>query len=121
MSGEALEACLASERDVLLAPMRVAWLPKRRQGKRAVRLSDVLSFGDPRDPGPLRQRLVHRREGDRCRIVAGEPALASELRTRWQRAGGTDIALTTGLAEFVSRQAVLALEKCEFAGADHFA
>ncbi len=113
VSTGALEACLAAGSDVLLAPLRVAWLPKRRGGKRAVRLSDILSFGDPRDPDPLRQRFVHAREIDRCRIVAGEPALASELRIRWQRAGGADVSLSTDLTNFVSRQAILALERGE--------
>jgi glycerol-3-phosphate O-acyltransferase len=56
---------------------------------------------------------VLRREPDRCRIVAGEPALADELRTRWREAGGSGGAETVGLAEFVSRQAVLALERAE--------
>ena len=69
-----LEGCLAAEGDVLLAPLRIAWLPKKRNGKRAARFSDLLRLGDPRDPGSLRAALVLRREPDRCRIVAGEPA-----------------------------------------------
>ena len=110
---ESLEARLAADADTLLAPLRVAWLPKRRNGKRAVRLSDILSFGDPRDPDPIRQRFVYATQADRCRIVAGEPALTSELRARWNSAGGADVAQTKGLAEFVARQAVLALERAE--------
>ncbi len=110
---EALDACLATGEDVLLAPVRIAWLPKKRGDKRAARLSDLLRFGDPRDPGRLRQAWILRRHPDRCRIVAGEPAPASELRHRWQQAGGADLAQTTGLAEFVARQAALALERAE--------
>ncbi len=110
---EALDACLAAGEDVLLAPLRVAWLPKKRGGTRTVRLSDLLRFGDPRDPGRLRQAWILRRHPDRCRIVAGEPAPASEVRQRWRRAGGADLAQTTGLAEFVARQAALALERAE--------
>jgi glycerol-3-phosphate O-acyltransferase len=113
MSLAPLEASLATGADVLLAPLRVAWLAKERGGRRAVRLSDVLTLGDPRDPGLLRQAWIRRYESDRCRIVAGEPAPASELRERWQRASGTDAAQTTGLAEFVARQAALALERAE--------
>src|SRR4029077_4548495 len=67
----------------------------------------------PRDPGPLRQRWVLSRHPERCRIVVGEPAPASELRRRWQSAGGVDAAQTTGLAEFVAQQATLALERAE--------
>jgi glycerol-3-phosphate O-acyltransferase len=45
--------------------------------------------------------------------VAGEPALLSELRERWRRRGLADATETTGLAEFVARQAALALERAE--------
>ena len=108
-----LEARLATGDDPLLAPIRVAWLPAQRDGVRAVRFSDLLTFGDPRDPGPLRQRWIRRRHPDRCQVVVGEPAPVSELRERWQQACGTDVAQTTGLAEFVARQAALALERAE--------
>jgi glycerol-3-phosphate O-acyltransferase len=108
-----LEACLASGDDPLLSPLRVAWLPKARGGQRAAVLTDLLRAGDPRDPGALRQRAVLLRARDRCRIVAGEPAPASELRERWRREAGADLAQTTGLPEFVARQAALALERAE--------
>jgi glycerol-3-phosphate O-acyltransferase len=108
-----LEACLATEDDPLLAPLRVAWQPKQRDGVRAARLSDLLTFGDPRDPGSLRQAWVVRRHPDRCRIVVADPAPVSELRERWRRAGGADVGQTGGLAEFVARQATLALERAE--------
>ena len=108
-----LEACLATDDDPLLAPLRVAWQPAQRDGVRAVRLRDLLTFGDPRDPGRLRQAWVLRRHPDRCCIVAGEPAPVSELRERWRRAGGADVGHTTGLPEFVARQAALALERAE--------
>jgi glycerol-3-phosphate O-acyltransferase len=108
-----LEARLATGDDPLLAPIRVAWQPAQRDGVRDVRLSDLLTFGDPRDPGRLRQMWTLRRHPDRCCIVEGDPAPASELRERWRRAGGADVAQTTGLPEFVARQAALALERAE--------
>src|SRR5262245_18041571 len=79
-----LEASLATDDDPLLAPLRVAWMPAHRNGSRDMRLVDLLA-GDPRDPGRLRQAQVLRRHPDRCRIVAGDPAPVSDLRTRWQR------------------------------------
>jgi glycerol-3-phosphate O-acyltransferase len=109
----ALDGCLAAEGDVLLAPLRVAWLARERDGVRSARFSDLVRLGDPRDPGLLRQHAVLRREPDRCRIVAGEPAMASELRERWRVVSGAGPAQTGGLAEFVSRQAALALERAE--------
>ncbi len=108
-----LEACVATGDDALLAPLRVAWQPAQKDGVRTARLSDLLTFGDPRDPGRLRQAWVRRRHPDRCCIVAGEPAPISQLRERWRRAGGADVGLTTGLSEFIARQAALALERAE--------
>jgi glycerol-3-phosphate O-acyltransferase len=108
-----LEEALAGGGDALLAPVRVAWIPRERHGERTVRLSDLLRLGDPRDPGRLRQWWILHREPDRCRIVAGEPAPASELREHWRSACGSDVEETTGLAEFVARRAALALERAE--------
>jgi glycerol-3-phosphate O-acyltransferase len=109
-----LEGCVTGGGEVVFAPLRVAWRVPERDGVREVRWSDlVTSFGDPRDPGPLRQRLTLRRHPERCRIVAGAPAKLAELRERWTRACGADDAATMGLAEFVGRQAALALDRAE--------
>ncbi len=108
-----LEPSLAAGDDPLMAPLRVAWFPETRDGRRSARLSDLLKLGDPRDPNFLRARWVRRRAPERCRIIAGQPARASELRERWRRAAGTDTGATVGLADFVARQAALALERAE--------
>jgi len=108
-----LEAALAAGENPILAPLRVVWLAEERQGRRSARLSDVLKLGDPRDPDPLREHWLLRTAPERCRIVAGEPAPASELRDRWRSAVGSDVGDTVGIAEFVARQAVLALERAE--------
>jgi len=109
----ALEARLAEGDDPLMQPLRVAWHPAQHGGVRVARLYDLFTFGDPRDPGPLRQRYVARRYPDRCEVVVGEPAPLSDLRQRWRAAGYADQGLTTGLPEFVIRQASLALERAE--------
>jgi len=108
-----LEALLAGEEDPLLAPLRIAWLAPLRGNERTVGIRDLLMFRDPRDPGVIRQRLIQTRHPDRCCVVAAEPALASELRGRWSEAGGHGGGHTIGLAEFVARQAALALERAE--------
>lgn len=108
-----LEARLATDDELLLVPLRVAWHPPSRDGQRAVLLSDLLTLSDPRDPGLLQQHWVVRRHPDRCTVVQGDPATASELRQRWREAGGANYEVTTGLAEFVVRQALLALERAE--------
>ena len=75
------------------------------------------------DPADLRRSArsrraapgVDRRAGSRS-ATASSPASrrrVSELRARWRRAGGADVGETTGLAEFVARQAALALERAE--------
>src|SRR6185503_17773144 len=107
-----LEATLAVGDDPLLAPLRVAWLPAARDGARPARLAKLLTLGDPRDPGRLRQRVLRRRP-DRCRVIVADPAPVSELRERWRRAGGADAAHTASLSDFVARQAALALERAE--------
>jgi glycerol-3-phosphate O-acyltransferase len=108
-----LESCVASEGDPLLAPLRVAWEREKVDGVRENPLRELLTVGDPRDPGRLRQSVILRRHPERCMIVAGEPAPLSALRERWRSAGGHDPGHTTGLAEFVWRQAALALERAE--------
>jgi glycerol-3-phosphate O-acyltransferase len=104
-----LDASLAADDDPLLAPLRIAWLPPEKHGSREVRFSDLVTLGDPRDPGLVRQEWL-RRDPDRYRVVVAEPAPASVLRGRWRQAGGES---TLSLTEFVVRQAHLALERAE--------
>jgi glycerol-3-phosphate O-acyltransferase len=103
---------LASELEVdgdsLVTPVRVAWLPRRRAGARAARVSDLLAFRNPRAPRESAQKRILRREPDRCRVIAGEPATVGELRARLGNGRGDG-----GLAAFVARQGALALERAE--------
>ena len=109
----AIEASLLADDDPWLAPLRIAWMPPPEPDSRAARVARVLAFGDPRDPGRLRQSVMLRRRPDCCRVVVAEPAPLSELRARWARLSGADQTQTTGLVEFIVRQAVLALERAE--------
>lgn len=108
-----LEPALATSSDPLLAPLRVLWLPKEREGQRVARLRDVLHLGDPRDPGRIRAGYISRFAKDRVCVIAAESAPVSELRERWRAAAGRDVAETEGLAEFVAKQAALALDRAE--------
>ena len=108
-----IDAFVGAEGDALLVPLRVAWLPGSvRDGKRTVGLRDMLVFGDPRDPNPVRQHILYRFHPERLRIVVGEEALSSELREAWdtdprgQSAGAS-------LGEFTATRAWLALERAE--------
>ncbi len=103
-----LEARLSRGDDALFVPLRVVWSPEQREGRRSVKWIDVLKFGDPRDPDPLRQRWIHTSHPDRVVILDGEPARGERLRADWANSGGT-----RGLGDFVHRRAWLALERSE--------
>jgi len=108
-----LEECLAAGDDPLFMPLRVAWFAPAGWATNARwHLLRLLVFGDPRDPGRLRARWSARHR-ERWRVLAAEAAPASELRRRWREAGGEGRGEATGLAEFVARQAALALERAE--------
>ncbi len=105
--------------DPLLVPVRIAWLPKERDGRREAGLKDLLALRDPRQPGRRRQGRIVERDADRYRVVVGEPARASELRRRFRqhterRADPSDAGPeTAAFGAFVYRQATLALERAE--------
>jgi glycerol-3-phosphate O-acyltransferase len=106
-----LSDCLATEDDPLLVPLRVAWLSK--DGKARDGLVRLLFFGDPHDPGRFRKRWIRRMRTENVRVIVGDPATLSELRERWRGVAGTDRSETSGLSEFVTRQAALALDRAE--------
>jgi glycerol-3-phosphate O-acyltransferase len=94
--------------DPWVVPVRVAWLPRERNGVRAARPSDLLFLADPRRPRPRLQARILRHEPDRCRVVVGEPARLSDLRVRFNSVRSEERFPT-----FVERQARLALERAE--------
>jgi len=91
--------------ETVITAVRVAWLPRERGGERRVRWSDVLSQVNPRRPPAFWQNRIVRREPDRARMVVAESATVAALRGRW---GGTG-----SFAQFVARQARLALDRSE--------
>lgn len=108
-----LETVLAAGEEALLAPLRVAWERDKIDGVRENPVKELLTIGDPRDPGRLRQRWIRRRAPHLCHVVVGEPATITTLRDRWRHQSGADATHTASLAEFVERQAHLALERAE--------
>jgi glycerol-3-phosphate O-acyltransferase len=103
----ALERRLEEEGDPLVCPIGVAWLPPEHRGHRRARVRHLLPGRDPWHPDARRQRRILRDEPDRCEIVVAEPATASDLRRRFGRSGAG------AFADFVRRQAQLALERAE--------
>jgi glycerol-3-phosphate O-acyltransferase len=87
--------------DPEVVPVRVAWLPRERgPGDRGAGIADLLEHA-----------RVLRRDPERRRVVTGDPATVSSLRSRFEErtngGGGEEF------AGFVHRQAVLALERAE--------
>ncbi|MBR9910843.1 MAG: glycerol-3-phosphate 1-O-acyltransferase [Gammaproteobacteria bacterium] len=100
---------LARGDNPTLCPVRVAWLPKTRNGKPQVYLRDLVTIGDPRSPREYAKRLIAKQHPERVRILEGEPATLTELRgiLEQQRPGDAE----HKLAHFVVRRATLALER----------
>ena len=87
--------------DPQVVPVRVAWLPRERApGDRAAGIADLLE-----------QAHVLRRDPERQRVVSGDPATVSSLRTRFEE--GVNGGGGEQFESFVHRQAVLALERAE--------
>jgi glycerol-3-phosphate O-acyltransferase len=105
--------------DPLLVPVRIAWLPKERHGRREVGWADLLALRDPRRPRRRRQSKLVESGDERYRVIVGEPARPSELRRRFRRHSELEPAPpgarpeTMEFSAFVYRQATLALERAE--------
>ena len=98
--------------DAAVVPVRVVWLPGERDGERRASLRDILTLEDPRRPRARSQSRIAERAPDRRQVVAGEPARVHELRRRWTEDTGGEGGRES-FAEYVRRQASLALERAE--------
>jgi glycerol-3-phosphate O-acyltransferase len=106
-----LGSLLAGDDDPLVVPVRVTWLPPERDGARQVLARDLLLLTNPRRPWSRLQASIARRQPDRVRVTAGQPASASDLRDRFAAQ-----AAATGpeaLGEFAARQATIACDRAD--------
>ncbi|MDQ2725211.1 MAG: glycerol-3-phosphate 1-O-acyltransferase, partial [Actinomycetota bacterium] len=103
---------LARGDDAVIAPVKVAWLPPDRGGRRRFLLRDLVSLGDPSRPGRRLQERILRSSPDRCSLVVGEPARYRDLVERWSRHTGRT-GEDTELGSFVGRQARRAVDRSE--------
>ncbi|MDN5858818.1 MAG: glycerol-3-phosphate 1-O-acyltransferase, partial [Pseudonocardia sp.] len=99
--------------DTSIRPVRVAWMPRERDGERRVRWSDLASLTNPWRPPARAQARIVSREPDRVAVVAAEPATIADLRGRFAGAGRRGGTPDGAFGEFVARQAALALERAE--------
>jgi len=103
---------LAHGEDLLLVPVRVAWLPEEHAGRRAARLADILPGQDPYHPTERQQQRILARSPGRATVLVGEPATVASLRQRWVEAtGGED---PDDFGSYVARRATLALDRAEY-------
>jgi glycerol-3-phosphate O-acyltransferase len=97
--------------DRSIVPVRVFWLPPPDRS-RIAKVAGLLPGRDPYHPNERQQRQILRNDSHRARVVAGEPAKVSELRQQWRDT-------TVGenerdFAQFVTRRAILAMERAEY-------
>jgi glycerol-3-phosphate O-acyltransferase len=107
----ALAEELESGEDRSVVPVRVFWLPPADRG-RVAKLAGLLPGRDPYHPNQRQQRQILRNDARRARVVAGESAKVSELRQLWRDTTvGDDM---RDFAQFVTRRAILAMERAEY-------
>ena len=107
----ALVEQLESGEDRSVVPVRVFWLPPPDRS-RVEKVAGLLPGRDPYHPNQRQQRRILRGDPRRARVVAGESAKVSELRQQWRDT-------TVGenerdFAQFVTRRAILAMERAEY-------
>src|ERR1700741_251739 len=108
---EQLDSGPESGDDRLVVPVRVFWLPPADRG-RIAKVAGLLPGRDPYHPNERQQRHILRDAPHRARVVAGEPAKVSELRQQWRDTTvGED---KRDFAQFVTRRAILAMERAEY-------
>ncbi|MDD4868349.1 MAG: glycerol-3-phosphate 1-O-acyltransferase, partial [Mycobacterium sp.] len=102
---------LQSGDDRWIVPVRVFWLPPADR-TRLAKAAGLLPGRDPYRPNERQQRRIVRDAPRRARVVAGEPATVSHLRRQWR-----DTTVGEGardFAQFVTRRAILAIERAEY-------
>jgi glycerol-3-phosphate O-acyltransferase len=105
------ELC-ATTPTAFFVPLRVLWIPRRGDHSARAHLTAFVA-GDPRAPGALKQRWIHRKDPSRARPLAAEGASLQALQKRFQHSHQRAPGDATQLSEFIGRQAVLALERAE--------
>lgn len=93
-------------------PLRVSWQPPRTRATSRVSLRDMI-VRDTGRPGALTQRLIEQRVPKPYEIVVGQGATLGELKRRLLQQPGVERIEGDNLAGFVSKSALLALDRSE--------
>jgi glycerol-3-phosphate O-acyltransferase len=102
---------LESDEDRSIVPVRVFWMPPA-DATALNRVTALLPGRNPYQPSERQQRRILQSDRSRAQVVAGESAKVSELRQQWR-----DITVGENprdFAHFVTRRALLAMERAEY-------
>ena len=104
-----LAARLNATEDRTVVPVRVFWVPGGLPTR--VKLAGLMSGRETYRPPEILQRAILKKDPSRARVVAGDPAKVSELRSQWDEnvVGKSQL----DFARFVLRRANLAIERIE--------
>ncbi len=108
---EQLDSGSPSRDDRSIVPVRVFWLPPADRS-RLEKVAGLLPGQDPYNPNRHQQRRIVNKDPRRARVVAGEAAKVSELRQQWRDTTVGENA--RDFAQFVTRRAILAVERAEY-------
>ncbi len=104
-----LLAAAAPAGEAWMQPLRIAWMPLPRAG-RALSMQDLF-HGRITEPGKLRRWWLARYRPERIAYVVGDGAYLHELRER--QSGAEAAPGDNELSQFVTNQALIALERAE--------
>ena len=104
-----LAAKLNATEDRTVVPVRVFWVPGGLPTR--VKLAGLISGRETYRPPEILQRAILKKDPSRARVVAGDPAKVSELRSQWDE--NTVGESQQDFAKFVLRRANLAIERIE--------
>jgi glycerol-3-phosphate O-acyltransferase len=93
----------------MVVPVRVFWVPAGLPTR--AKIAGLISGRETYRPPELLQRAILKKDPSRARIVAGDPAKVSELRSQWDADVVGDS--QQDFARFVLRRANLAIERIE--------
>lgn len=99
--------------DTIVAPLRVAWLPKLDEKQNGPRIRHLL-LGDPRHPAPSRGRKILATTPERVHLISGAPDTLTNLHTRFAlKIDAQSASAPQEFASWVARQAAIVLDLSE--------
>ncbi|MEM9208223.1 MAG: 1-acyl-sn-glycerol-3-phosphate acyltransferase [Pseudomonadota bacterium] len=108
-AGSLLDGLDTTTGSVWMQPLRIAWLPPSHTADRRSRLNSLL--GRFAEPGKTRRRWLAKYQPERLAYIVGDGAWLNDLHDRLAGSGAP--VADDELSEFVTNQAMIALERTE--------